>query len=131
MTDGLAATNVSNKWLNSLRSATAPDAFATPFIQIHTGDPGANGTANVSAGDNVRKALTQSAASGNAIAQSGTAPVWTNAGTSETITHVSVHSLVTSGSFMYSIALTASKAWASGDTLTMNTCGVSLSPIAA
>lgn len=131
MTAGLSTTNIAHPWLNSVRSATAPTAYSTPFVQIHTGDPGASGTANVSAGDNTRKALTQSAASGGAIAQSGTAPSWTNGGTSETITHISVHSASTAGTFLYSIALTSSKAWVSTDTLTLNTCGVSLAPLAA
>lgn len=131
MTAGLSATNVAHPWLNSLRSATQPTAYATPFVQLHTGDPGNAGTANVSVGDNTRKALTQSAAAGGAIAQSGTAPSWTNGETTETITHISIHSAVTSGTFMYSIALTASKEWADTDTLTLNTCGVSLAPLAA
>jgi hypothetical protein len=62
---------------------------------------------------------------------SGTAPSWTNGGTSETITHISVWDASTAGNFLYSAALSASKAWVSTDTLTMNTLGVALTPIAA
>lgn len=131
MTRGISTTAVANGWLDTLRGGSNFTAFATPFVKLHTGDPGSAGTSNAAAGDTTRKALTQSAASGGAIAESGTAPVWTNGGTSETITDISVWSASTSGTFMYSIQLTASKAWASGDTLTLNTCGVSLSPLAA
>lgn len=131
MTAGFAQTAVVHGWLNTLRGGSNFTAIATPYVKLHTGDPGSAGTSNAAAGDTTRKALTQSAASGGAIAMSGTAPSWTNGGTSETITHISVWDASTSGTFLYSIALSASKAWASGDTLTLNTCGVSLSPIAA
>lgn len=131
MTAGLHTTNVANGWLNTLRNGSNFTAIATPHVKLHTGDPGAAGTSNNAAGDTTRKALTQSAASAGAIALSGTAPSWTNGGTSETITHISVWDASTSGNFLYSVALTASKAWVATDTLTLNTLGVSLSPLAA
>ena len=132
MTRGLATTAVANGWLNAIRDGgTTFTVVADTFVKLHTGDPGANGTSNAAAGDTTRKAMTQSAASGGAIALSGTAPVWTNGGTSETITDISVWDAPTGGTFLYSIQLTSSKAWVSGDTLTLNTCGVSVSPLAA
>lgn len=131
MTAGLATTAVANGWLNTLRGGSNFTAIATPFVKLHTGDPGSAGTSNSAAGDTTRKALTQSAASGGSIALSGTAPSWTNGGTSETITHISVWDASTSGTFLYSAALTASKAWVSTDTLTLNTLTVALTPLAA
>lgn len=131
MTAGFATTAVANGWLNTLRGGSNFTAIATPFVKLHTGDPGAAGTSNAAAGSTTRSALTQSAASGGSIAQSGTAPSWTNGGTSETLTHISVWDASTAGTFLYSIALTASKAWASGDTFTLNSCSVSLAPLAA
>jgi hypothetical protein len=131
MTAGLSTTNVANGWLNTLRAGSNFTAIATPFVKLHTGDPGSAGASNAAAGDTTRKALTQSAASGGSIALSGTAPSWTNGGTSETITHISVWDASTSGNFLYSAALTASKAWVSTDTLTLNTLTVALTPLAA
>lgn len=131
MTVGLHTANVAHPWLNSLRSSTQPTAYSTPFVKLHVGDPGAAGTSNAAAGDTTRKAVTQSAASGGAIALSGTAPVWTNGGTSETLSHVSVWDASTAGNFLYSVALTSSQAWVSGNTFTLTALGVSIAPLAA
>jgi hypothetical protein len=51
--------------------------------------------------------------------------------TTETITDISVWSAATSGTFYWSAPLAVSKTVANGDTLTLNTCGLSLSPLAA
>jgi hypothetical protein len=122
---------VANGWLDTLRGGSNFTAFATPFVKLHTGDPGSAGTANAAAGSTTRVAVTQSAASGGSITISGTNPVWTNGGTSETLTHVSIWSASTSGTFMYSVALTASQAWVSTNTFTLTSLTVSLSPLAA
>lgn len=131
MTVGLHTTNVAHPWLNSLRSSTQPTAYSTPHVKLHTGDPGSAGTSNNAAGDTTRKPITQAAASGGAIALNGTLPVWTNGGTSETISHVSVWDALTSGNFLYSVALSASQAWVSGNTFTLTALGVSIAPLAA
>lgn len=131
MTAGLATTAVANGWLNTLRGGSDYTAHATPHVKLHTGDPGAAGTSNNAAGDTTRKAVTQSAASAGAIALSGTAPSWTNGGTSETITHISVWTASTSGTFLYSVALTTPQAWVSTNTLTLTSLSVSLAPLAA
>ena len=131
MTAGFSATGVLNGWLNALRGNADYTKAAANYVQLHTGDPGSAGTSNTSSGSTTRSALTQSAASGGSISITGTNPSWTNGGTSETITHISVWSASTSGTFLYSVALASSKAWASGDTLTLTSCTVSLSPAAA
>jgi hypothetical protein len=110
-------------------NAMLDDQFdGTPTLKIHTGDPGAAGTSNVSAGDNTAKAVTFAAASAGSKVMNGTDPVWTNGGTSETLTHVSHYK---AGTFKCSFALTASKAWASTDTFTLTDLSVALTPIAA
>lgn len=132
MTAGFHAANVANKWLDVIRTGGSSfTAITSAFVKIHTGDPGAAGTSNAAAGSTTRPALTQATPAAGAMAQNGTAPQWTNGGTSETITHISVWDNATAGNFLYSIALTASKAWASGDTLTLTSCSVSLTPLAA
>lgn len=129
MTVGLSTTNLANAMLNGVRNTNF--AIASTYVQIHVSDPGASGTTGVSAGSTTRSAVTFSAASSGAIALTGTQPSWENGGTSETITHISVWSASTSGNFLWSAALTTGKTWASGDTLTLTSCGLSLSPLAA
>jgi hypothetical protein len=132
MAVGLSTANVANGWLNAIRaSGTTFTVVAGTFAKLHTGDPGAAGASNAAVGDATRKSFTQAAASAGAIALNGTAPVWTNGGTSETITHISVWDASSAGNFLYSVALTASQAWVSGNTFTLNTCSVSLTPLAA
>ncbi|MGW2223806.1 phage tail fiber protein [Streptomyces formicae] len=132
MTAGLAPSLVSG-WLNTLRSAgSAYSAVAGTFAQLHTGDPGAAGTANVSVGSTTRNSFTFAASSsGSALALSGAPSAWTNGGTSETLTHISVWTASTAGTFLFSVALTASKAWASADSFSIVTLGAALTPQSA
>ena len=127
MAEGLSTTLVSN-WLNTLRSAGAAyGPVAGTYVQLHTANPGAAGTTAISAGSSTRVAATFNASSaGSALALSASIGPWTNGGTSETITDISVWTASTAGTFLFSVALTTAKAWASGDTFTLNTLGVSL-----
>lgn len=120
MTAGISAT-LANSLLDS--------NFDDQWLQIHTGDPGASGTANVSVGETDRFQYTTAGASGGSKSYAAVGP-FTNAGTSETITHVSIWSASSAGTFKGSFALSASKAWASGDTLTIDG-SVALTPVAA
>lgn len=132
MTVGLSTTNEANAILDAIRAGgTNLTAPANLYVQLHTGDPGASGTSNISVGSTTRVAVTHAAASGGAIAMNGTAPSWTNGGTSETISHLSLWTATSGGTFRRSWALTSSKAWASGDTLTLTALGVSIAPLAA
>ena len=129
MAVGLATTTLANKLLDTIRNVSF--ANAATYVRLHTGDPGSAGNTAASAGSTSRSQVTFSAASGGAIALTGTQPTWTNGGTSETITHISVWDASSSGNFLWSAALTSSKSWASGDTLTLTSCGLSLSPLAS
>jgi hypothetical protein len=132
MTVGVSTVNTADAWLNCIRSGGATrTVVAGTFVKLHTADPGSAGATAAAVGSATRVALTQAASSSGAIAQNGTAPVWTNGGTSETLTHISVWDAVTAGNFLYSVALTGSQAWVSGNTFTLTTCGVSIAPLAA
>ena len=122
MTTGFSSSLV-NGWLDT--------DYATVWHKLHTADPGAAGATAAAAGDTSRKQSTMAAASGGSKAQTGTAPVWTNGGTSETISHLSQWTASTAGTFKSSHALSASQAWASTNTLTLTSWSVSISPIAA
>jgi hypothetical protein len=130
VTAGLAATALANKWLDML-AATAFVAPTNTYVKLHTGDPGSAGTSNASA-ETTRKVLTWSAASAGSKAITTTLPTWTPwAAGSETITHVSVWDASTSGNFLYSFALTASKAVSNGDTFNLTSHSIAFTPIAA
>lgn len=128
MTTGLAATTLANKWLDML-SGTAFTAPAGCYAKLHTADPGAAGATAASA-VTTRAACTFSAASGGSKALTTTYPSWSMTG-SETISHVSFWDASTAGNYLFSAALTASRAVVNGDTLTLNSLTVALTPIAA
>ena len=124
MTVGLAAAAV-----NSFLDTTF--ATASCFIKLHTADPGAAGATAAAAGSTARVQATMAAASAGSKAMSSMASTWTNGGTSETITHISIWSASTAGTFNGSAALTASQAWASTNTFTLTSLSIAITPIAA
>jgi hypothetical protein len=124
MTVGLAAAAV-NGWLDGTF------ATATNWVKLHTGDPGAAGATAAAAGDTTRKQATMAAASAGSKAMTGSAGPWTNGGTSETLSHISLWSASSAGTFNGSAALTASQAWASGNTFTLTSLSIAITPIAA
>lgn len=130
MTVGIHTTQIANAWLNVLRGTTFT-GIANIYVKLHTGDPGASGASNAAAGSTTRPAITWSAASSGALAMTGTAPSWTNGGTSETLSHISFWDASTAGNFLGSAALSSSQAWASGNVYTLSSQGWSLTPLAA
>lgn len=130
MAVGMSAVNLANAYLNVL-SGTTFTAPANVYAKLHTADPGSAGATAAAAGSTTRVVIPWAAASAGSKAMSGTNPSWTNGGTSETISHVSVWDASTAGNFLYSFVLSASKAWASGDTLTLTSHSFALTPIAA
>lgn len=132
MTVGVSTVNTANAWLNCIRNGGATrTVVAGTWVALHVGDPGASGTANPSVGDATRKTVSQGAASSGSMSISGTSGPWTNGGTSETLSHVSVWDASSSGNFLYSAALSSSQAWASTNTFTLNALTVSIAPLAA
>lgn len=133
MTTGLSAALV-NGWLDTLEGTafTAPAGF---WVQLHTGDPGAAGTANVSS-VTTRQQVTAAnfnAASGGSKATVANPVQWTNwAGSSEKITHVSFWSEATGTTrFLGSGAASNGKDVVAGDTLRMTSLSFAITPVAA
>lgn len=124
MTVGLAAAAV-NGWLDGTF------ATATCFVKCHTADPGAAGATAAAVGDATRKQATMAAASAGSKAMTGTAGPWTNGGTSETLSHLSLWTAATAGTFNASAALTASQAWVATNTFTLTSLSIAITPIAA
>lgn len=124
---GLSVTNLANKWLDMLRG-TAFTAPAGVYVALHTAIPGAAGSLSASA-VTTRSAITWTAAATGALAITGTNPSWAMTST-ETISHISLWDASTSGNFLWSLALTTPKAVVNGDTLTLTSCTLSLTPLA-
>lgn len=124
MAVGLAA-SVVNGWLDGTF------ATATCWTKLHTADPGASGATAAAVGDATRKQNTMAAASAGSKAQTGSAGPWTNGGTTETLTHISLWSASTAGTFNGSAALTASQAWVNTNTFTLTSLSIAITPIAA
>lgn len=122
MTAGVTAT-VANSWLDT----DLDDLWA----KLHTGDPGSAGTTAAAAGDTTRLQVVTGAASGGSKTTSGAVGPWTNGGTSETLTHISLWTASTAGTFKLSAALSSSQAWASTNTFTLTSVTYSITPIAA
>lgn len=120
---GLATTTLADKWLNAVRGTSFSVTALT--VQLHIGIPGVAGVLSVAAGDATKKTVTLAASSGGAVAISGTAGPWTNAATSETLSHISVWD---GTNFLWSAALTSTQAWNNLNTFTLTSLGMSLSP---
>jgi hypothetical protein len=112
-------------------SGTAFTAPVGAFIKLHTADPGAAGATAAAVGSAVRVAITYAAAAAGVKSMNGTLPVWTNGGTTETITHISSWDAITAGTFLWDAVLTAAQAWASTNTFTLTSLSLTMTPIAA
>jgi hypothetical protein len=129
LADGMSAVNVANAWLNTLRNVSC--GFAAAYVELHLTSPGSAGTVSTSVGSTVRQVANFAAASAGVMTMSTTTTAWTNGGATETLTDISLWSAVTAGTFLISLPLTVSKPWASGDTFTLNTLSLTLTPLAA
>ena len=114
MATGLSS-YLANKFLDAVGNATAYSA-ANVYVKLHTGDPGANGTANA-ATETTRKEVTFVAASGGAIA-SDAAVTWTNIAGSEDASYFTAWDNASAGNFLFSGTITGN-AYTAGDTYTI------------
>lgn len=122
------STYLANKLLDHAFRNTSYTPPTTIYAKIHTGDPGAAGTANAS-GQTTRVATTFAAAASGSIAISNTPEFTLNA--SETITGVSFWDASTSGNFLYSAQASVSKGGVSGDIIRISTNTIGFTPLAA
>ncbi len=115
-----------NAILDTMRG-NAMAAF-TPYLKLHTGDPGAAGAANASAETDRVLLVFAAPANGSTTAAVAAWAGW-NVGT-ENITHVSLWTLAAGGVFRGSGILDASQNVQDGDTLNV-TVTATQGPIAA
>jgi|DEB19_MinimDraft_3_1074340.scaffolds.fasta_scaffold36861_3 hypothetical protein len=122
MSTGIS-TYLANKWFDALGNATA-FSVTTPYIQLHIGDPGANGTANT-ATETTRKSVSFGAASSGQIVSDADV-TWTNISGSQDATHFSLWDASSSGNFLGSGTITANS-YSAGDTYTIPSGQLTLS----
>jgi hypothetical protein len=115
MATGLSS-YLANKFLDAVANATAYSA-ANVYVKLHTGEPGANATANA-ATETTRKEATFSSASAGAIASDADI-TWTNIAGSQDATHFSAWDNLTAGNFLFSGTITGN-AYTAGDTYTIS-----------
>lgn len=115
MATGLSS-YLANKFLDAVANATAYSA-ANVYVKLHTGEPGANATANA-ATETTRQEATFSSASAGAIASDADI-TWTNIAGSQDATHFSAWDNVSAGNFLFSGTITGN-AYVAGDTYTIS-----------
>lgn len=118
---------LNNNWLNTIKSTgTSYNVAGSIYVQLHTANPGSAGTTSVSS-TTTRQAITFTAATTGVLSSSNT-PQWTSwAGTNgEVVSHISIWDASTSGNFLWSAALTASKTVNTGDTLTLSSASLTI-----
>jgi len=106
------STFASNAILNAVFNNTA-FAVTTPYISLHTADPGDSGASEVTGGSYARLAGSFGAAAGRAITNDS-AILFTSM-PAVTVTHLGVWDASTAGNFLFRGTLTASQALNSGD----------------
>lgn len=107
-----------NASLNHLRGGTA---FAQPaglFVKLHTGDPGASGTANAAGNTTRQQATFGTAASGGSMANTVQVQ-WTAVSTAETYSHASIWDAATAGNCLWTGAIASPVPVTVGATFTM------------
>ncbi len=131
MTVGLSATNFAHKVLDHMLRAQASTAPAGNYVKLYVADPGASGGGTASS-VTTRPQATFNAASAGACTLSNT-PTWSSwAGTNgEVVSHLGIYDASSAGTFLYSVALASSKTLNTGDSLTLSSLSISLSPLAA
>jgi hypothetical protein len=111
MATGLSS-YLANSFLDALGNATS-FSVTTVYIKLHTGDPGANGTANA-ATETTRKSASFSAASAGALASDADI-TWTNIAGSQDATFFTAWDNLSAGNFLFSGTISGN-AYTAGDT---------------
>jgi hypothetical protein len=106
------STSLCNSWLDALGNNTS-FSVATPYIQLHTADPGAAGTTAV-ATETTRKLVSFGAASSGAISNDADI-TWSGIAGSQDATHWTLWTASSAGTFLGSGTITAN-AYTAGDT---------------
>jgi len=100
--------------LDSAVGRTTYTLNAAFYAKLHLGDPGSAGTTNAAV-ETTRAVVTFGDAAATGAITNTAAVAWTDAATTETITHISFWTADAAGTFLGSDDLPASKALTAGD----------------
>src|SRR5579875_1576288 len=132
MADGASAA-VADAVLASILNDAAFTSYGPVYVQLHTGAPGAAGTANV-AGESTRESAGSNpafATPSGGITSNLNVITWTSVSTTETYTNITLWSAATGGTFIASGTITASAVTA-GQNFSIPVGGLSVTfPVAA
>lgn len=120
------STSLKNSLIDAICNATA-FSVATPYISLHTADPGGTGASEVTGGSYARQlASFGTVASGSA---SNDANMDFTSMPACTVTHMGVWTLVSAGTWLWGGILTASKVVNAGDTFRFAIGNLTLSDV--
>lgn len=108
--------------LNAIGNATS-FSVATPYVKLHVGDPGEDGTGNA-ATETTRKSVSFAAAASGAITTDADI-TWTSVAGTEDFTHFSLWDASSAGNCLWSGTVTANSVTA-GDTFTISAGSLTL-----
>lgn len=108
-----------NKLLDHAVGTASFTAPSTVYVQLHTGDPGEDGTANV-AGETTRRPTGAFSAAAAGTTDNDAAITWTAVSTTETYTHISMWDASSAGNCLFVGALTSSVAVIALDNFQIN-----------
>lgn len=94
------------------------DSIVVGYASVHNGDPGLVGSNEITGGSYVRKAVTCSAASGGAKANSSDLN-WINMPTATGIAYIGLWDAASGGNFLWSLPMAVSKSTTAGDTFSV------------
>lgn len=121
-----------NTVLDSVFSAAAFTPPAASYVQLHTGDPGAAGTSNISSYATRTVLAWSSAAGGSKVLSAPVVITASWSGTNgEVLTHVSYWSAVTGGTFIVSDQLLAAVTVVTGQPVNLPAATAPWAPLAA
>lgn len=106
---------LADAWLAALGNNVS-FAVSAGWVQLHVGDPGVSGSANV-ADEVSRRQVSFGAASGGLLVSDADVS-WVNVTGSQTVTHFTVWDDVLAGNFLFSGTMVAS-GYVAGDTFTV------------
>lgn len=96
------------------------------YLSLHTADPSTTGTAEISGGSYTRESIDWDAAPVAGRLDTESDIVFNGPASLVTVTHVGYWTASTAGTFKNSYALSASRAFGPGDTLTISTDDLAL-----
>ena len=112
-----------NELLDAVFNAGA-FSVTTPYVSLHTADPGEDGSSECSGGSYARQAGSFTTASGGAVETD--ADIEFTGMPACTVTHVGVWDAVSGGNFLWGGALSASKTVNAGDTFKISSADLTV-----